>query len=482
MAATIAANTREAVVCAACPAEHADEVALLCRQRKVMKAFQVGLPSSMAQWETQVSMAVVGLVEEREARSARVVAVEGGPGSDLQMATTQHLVQVIRASLGDATFPVQVQWMSMGDFRKDDSTECVGNKDSNVLSKGAGKGRGKVSMPVGTFARGSRSAGPATRYGNLDQQPTTKGASKGEPWRVANSRQRCQSSRPRNQSMQPRRQMVQQESLAVAWACPECQLVFEKHEELVDHQQSAGHWAPTLENCGRVFIGENDLKARLASNMAASAATEEFTVVSPGPACHIHNLDADDVNDSNQDHDCKVFNMSSPKDSQQHPKASEKNAGQTSGCQQFSLASPSNADQQSSRSKFQPDAASVAQRALQTPPPSGAPTTAYTPPVITGPPVERRLLTTVSGYARRGSGRSPGAARRSSGAHNKSTSLADLTSWRQPAPIGAAPGPPVQQLPKPAWAASKGGGRARSPIGSVQSGGSRIHARSSRGQ
>jgi len=121
-------GTHEAVICASCPTHCQMEVTKLCRERKVMKAFSIGESGiqSIDQWHAQVTMAVVGLVEEREAKQARVLCIrEDGPGrvagipelcADSAI-VKKSLVQAICQELNDATFPVHIESPTLDEFK-----------------------------------------------------------------------------------------------------------------------------------------------------------------------------------------------------------------------------------------------------------------------------------------------------------------------------------------------------------------------------
>jgi len=135
---------KEALVCAACPAEHQQEVSKLCRQHKISKVFQNNEDSTskwcVAQWAFGVQMAVVALVEERGAARARLICIEGG-SADIaadQMVAQQNLVTAIRKSLGQDGFPIRIEWTPLGDFWKEfgnPGVACPRNSSETTLTR-----------------------------------------------------------------------------------------------------------------------------------------------------------------------------------------------------------------------------------------------------------------------------------------------------------------------------------------------------------
>jgi len=271
-----------------------------------MKAFTAADLSS-TQWEAQVLMATVGLVEERDAQSARILCLGG---LDIPRYTKDRLTQSIRAALGNPGFPITVECMSMMDFRSKFRGISVrsGWSDGKGKSKGysgdAGKGHAGVDTapngyPDSSFSRDSAGKGKSKagegyiawdmmsaqqsngkqRYQSL--QPT------GANQRSSQSRRRGHSVRPakRNQSVQPQR-----DEMLVVWVCGECCAYFDSYELLADHQQSEGHWNATLADCGRRFVSKEELSSlKVVGPAAACDAKKDSTPAS----CQIYSLGED---------------------------------------------------------------------------------------------------------------------------------------------------------------------------------------------
>lgn len=249
-AAASSSTAPEAVVLAACPREHHAALTQICKQQKIMRAFST-IGSTLgkgwvAQWESHVLMAVVGLVEERGAHQARIVCVDGGENCVEQMAAQHHLVQAVQAALGNASFPVQCVWMSFEAFCAEfDGRALAGDTDAGPVPTSIGgsgasakKGAGRGSKGFDPRRRSGGPGGSSLRSPRLDRFDV--------PARRAT--QRCNSAGGGN------------EQLVVAWVCCECKAYFETHEKLVDHQQHAGHWNPTLDHCGRTFVTASEFR------------------------------------------------------------------------------------------------------------------------------------------------------------------------------------------------------------------------------
>eukprot|EP00931_Biecheleriopsis_adriatica_P101693 TRINITY_DN76778_c0_g1_i1.p1 TRINITY_DN76778_c0_g1~~TRINITY_DN76778_c0_g1_i1.p1 ORF type:complete len:589 (+),score=101.16 TRINITY_DN76778_c0_g1_i1:51-1769(+) len=126
--------TEEALICASCPSQCQADVAKLCREHKVMKAFMPGEGSdgarSIDQWHQQVAMAVIGLVEQCDAKQARVFCIRDSATSQPNTAVSvaalcvessiikKSLIQAIRDGLDNADFPVNIERLSFDDFRE----------------------------------------------------------------------------------------------------------------------------------------------------------------------------------------------------------------------------------------------------------------------------------------------------------------------------------------------------------------------------
>ena len=98
-----------ALVCASCPEAFHDEVADLCRQHGVQKAF--GKAGDMVndlsgkdwipKWEAKVVMAVVTKAQTLGVSSAAILCISGGRQCDLEMARQPMLVRAIKKEMAD---------------------------------------------------------------------------------------------------------------------------------------------------------------------------------------------------------------------------------------------------------------------------------------------------------------------------------------------------------------------------------------------
>lgn len=127
--------TAHAIVCASCPTEHQNEASLICRQQKIMRAFGQSGSWCVEQWENQVLIAVVGLVEERDAERVRILCIEDAEHCEEQMAAQKRLIQSIRSGLGDPSFPIRVEWMPFVEFQLEFAAGCGSISTSSAQSK-----------------------------------------------------------------------------------------------------------------------------------------------------------------------------------------------------------------------------------------------------------------------------------------------------------------------------------------------------------
>jgi len=109
----------EAVICASCPKDQQSQVAEICKHNKIMKAFGGNVTSGadwLRQWEGQVVMAAVGLVQERDAKKARLIFIAGAERCQEQMSSQQRLISTICTELENPSFPIRMDWMPIEDL------------------------------------------------------------------------------------------------------------------------------------------------------------------------------------------------------------------------------------------------------------------------------------------------------------------------------------------------------------------------------
>lgn len=273
-----------AIICARCPREHQSEVSQICKAKKIMKAFTAA-SFDIVQWESQVLMATVGLVEERDAKFARILCIED---AEVNGPSHNRLVQAIRAALAVPDFSVFIETVDMTSFRKEFGMDFSGDVKGRRLSNGKG-----WSLDNEESANSANSKG-AYSFDNVSSFTITssgKGRGNGKGFTARNrspSVKHTQQSK-RSHSMRPsKRNHSDQEDLVVVWVCGECSALFETHELLADHQQSESHWNATLADCGRRFVSKAELESL--SIIRTSERTDPKIVDSAPVGCEVFDL------------------------------------------------------------------------------------------------------------------------------------------------------------------------------------------------
>jgi len=142
----------EAAVCASCPEAFHDEVAALCRQHGIQKAFgKAGdMVNSLSgkdwipKWEAKVVMATVTKAQTMGAEKALIICIAGGKNCDSEMARQPHLVRAIKKEMEDEQFRVRVEWIEKEEFFERYSAAKGNAHDKKAADKSAASPEAKA--------------------------------------------------------------------------------------------------------------------------------------------------------------------------------------------------------------------------------------------------------------------------------------------------------------------------------------------------
>ena len=141
----------EAVVCASCPEAYHDQVARLCLEHGVQKAFgRAGdMVNSLAgkdwipKWEAKVVMATVTKAQTLQTNKALILCVAGGKNCDAEMARQPALVRAIKTEMVSSDFRVRVEWIEIDEFLER-YPDRQGKSKDHKGSKGHVEGQAKA--------------------------------------------------------------------------------------------------------------------------------------------------------------------------------------------------------------------------------------------------------------------------------------------------------------------------------------------------
>lgn len=112
-----------ATILAACPESFKREVTGICKANNIALALgcwndtKVRLEEAWQKWEQEVLATVIRQVQETEARTVRIICIEGGRWAGLQKAKQSDLLHAVCSALGDPAFPVSVTWTTLSIFK-----------------------------------------------------------------------------------------------------------------------------------------------------------------------------------------------------------------------------------------------------------------------------------------------------------------------------------------------------------------------------
>mmetsp|Transcript_69426 Transcript_69426/g.174994 ORF Transcript_69426/g.174994 Transcript_69426/m.174994 type:complete len:492 (-) Transcript_69426:77-1552(-) len=244
---------------------------------------------------------------QRESHASTIGSVSGIRGETIWQ--PPHLnARAVAGQGGGRQAPAPVQ---SGPWRRSQRSPTRGNQVGARSTKGQGKGSAKeLGEPHQVRGKGYPSANVAADQGVNSQGGYRKGSGRFQHRSVEPPRAggKSRQSTRRNQSVQPARD----DPLKVAWVCRECQSYFDTYELLADHQQSDGHWNPTMEHCGRVFVKESEFAAHVdAGNGERSNSGNQVDCSEPSDSnCQVYDLTSPTAEGFSSS--CPVFDLTSP--------------------------------------------------------------------------------------------------------------------------------------------------------------------------
>ncbi|CAK0850523.1 unnamed protein product [Prorocentrum cordatum] len=288
----------EAAVCASCPEAFHDEVAALCRQHGIQKAF--GKAGDMVKslsgkdwipkWEAKVVMATVTKAQTMGAEKALIICIAGGKNCDSEMARQPHLVRAIKKEMEDEQFRVRVEWIEKEEFFERYSAAKGNAHDKKAADKSAASPEAKAKAedkqagdkpadsppgssnaggqkqqqecryyakgackngaacpfahkpPCSFFRQGKCKNGTACRFSHALDNPKTDNAKAKAKAKDADARLVC---RECGKSFKDWDQMVSKHWFCKGreplCACSQCNRAFDELQQCLQHQKDTGH-------------------------------------------------------------------------------------------------------------------------------------------------------------------------------------------------------------------------------------------------